>query len=368
MPISKQDALNAAKAGDLSTIKQYLLERGDINIRDNEKRTMLDLLMDEPHERMRENAKTILFLLTKNIDISQKSDIGDDRWYLNASVVHRAYFCAEETPEILDRLLAIDDIDINARCDDGYHSENTHFPSTAYAEEPEDGCVPMRSYTHGYSLEDATLLHFAAIRGDTEVINKICNHSRVDVNANASFILNGPLLGTDALIYAEAGHKEAGDTTLKPGVIAYAWVCRKDIKVIRVTNVTPLHLAARLGCKYTMRVLLEHKANPNAKDSDGRTPLEYLKDAIEEDSMKEDDANNLIEVFKQVSIEEKSEKQSYKKRLLLGEGNFSFANALVKKHATKKQKLAVQITATEYSGLEELKKVMVVVLWKQLII
>lgn len=356
MPISKQAALKAAKTGDLPTIKQYLLERGDINIRDDEKRTMLDLLMDEPYEHTPEYAETILFLLKNGIDISQASDIGDDKWYLNAHIIHRAYLNGEDATKVFDNLLSREDIDVNARCDEGYHSESVHFGEITHPVKLDDGWVSKRAYEDGYILEDATLLHFAAIRGDADAIAKICNHPKVNINATASFIRNGHLLDMPALYYGVAERKGETDGAPRAGHIVGVWVCRTAIDILRVTNVTPLHLAARLGDKEAMQLLLKCKANPDAKDSDGRTPLDYLKDAIKEESIEEKNANNLIEVFKQVSIEEKSEKQSYKKRLLLGEGNFSFAKALVTKHAAKKQKLAAHITATEYSGLEELKK------------
>jgi truncated hemoglobin YjbI len=44
-------------------------------------------------------------------------------------------------------------------------------------------------------------------------------------------------------------------------------------------NATALHYAARAGFRRTIEVLIEHGADPGARDSRGRTPLDWLEDA-----------------------------------------------------------------------------------------
>ncbi|HEY6297979.1 MAG TPA: ankyrin repeat domain-containing protein [Streptosporangiaceae bacterium] len=48
---------------------------------------------------------------------------------------------------------------------------------------------------------------------------------------------------------------------------------------VRALNATALHYAARAGFLRTIEVLLEHGADPDARDIDGRTPLDWLEQA-----------------------------------------------------------------------------------------
>ena len=48
---------------------------------------------------------------------------------------------------------------------------------------------------------------------------------------------------------------------------------------VRALNATALHYAARAGFLRTIEVLLEHGADPQARDSHGRTPLDWLEQA-----------------------------------------------------------------------------------------
>ena len=48
---------------------------------------------------------------------------------------------------------------------------------------------------------------------------------------------------------------------------------------VRALNATALHYAARAGFLRTIEVLLEHGADPQARDSQGRTPLDWLEQA-----------------------------------------------------------------------------------------
>ncbi|HJY74868.1 MAG TPA: ankyrin repeat domain-containing protein, partial [Streptosporangiaceae bacterium] len=48
---------------------------------------------------------------------------------------------------------------------------------------------------------------------------------------------------------------------------------------VRALNATALHYAARAGFLRTIEVLLEHGADPDARDSHGRTPLDWLEQA-----------------------------------------------------------------------------------------
>ena len=48
---------------------------------------------------------------------------------------------------------------------------------------------------------------------------------------------------------------------------------------VRALNATALHYAAKAGFLRTIEVLIEHGADPDARDSHGRTPLDWLEQA-----------------------------------------------------------------------------------------
>jgi truncated hemoglobin YjbI len=61
---------------------------------------------------------------------------------------------------------------------------------------------------------------------------------------------------------------------------------------VRALNATALHYAARAGFLRTIEVLLDHGADPDARDSQGRTPLDWLEQAAP--SVPRDAVRNLI--------------------------------------------------------------------------
>src|SRR5579863_506523 len=61
---------------------------------------------------------------------------------------------------------------------------------------------------------------------------------------------------------------------------------------VRALNATALHYAARAGFLRTIEVLLEHGADPGARDSQGRTPLDWLDQAAP--SVSRDAVANLL--------------------------------------------------------------------------
>jgi ankyrin repeat protein len=53
----------------------------------------------------------------------------------------------------------------------------------------------------------------------------------------------------------------------------------KGITGVRALNATALHYAVKAGFLKTIEVLLDHGADPDARDSHGRTPLDWLEQA-----------------------------------------------------------------------------------------
>ena len=140
---------------------------------------------------------------------------------------------------------------------------------------------------HGAKLDHAaqpfgdTPLHIAAIYNQAAFIHWVIENgvqvdvrvARTDQNAATTelfddepFKLFDSYEGTALMCAAAEGHKDAVEALLKCGADANA----KDS-----ANLTPLHFAAgALWQENTeiVKLLLQHSANPQARDSDGRTP------------------------------------------------------------------------------------------------
>ena len=113
----------------------------------------------------------------------------------------------------------------------------------------------------GYS--NCTSLHAACFIGDLDVIQWLLNHG-ADVNA----LSNQPWAPIDMAICG--GHLQAVRM-----LIGY----KANINVSIQFGEVPLHLAAKRGYIKDqvgiMQLLLDHGANPNARDDDGSTPLHH---------------------------------------------------------------------------------------------
>jgi ankyrin repeat protein len=113
----------------------------------------------------------------------------------------------------------------------------------------------------GVSLNISTLLHYAALNGDLELVKKLVKQG-MDFDAKDD-------IGRTPLSYAAQG----GKTEI------VAWLLKKgaDVNTVSQDGKTPLLWAVSTGNLKTVEALLEKGANPNIAVADGskNTPLHY---------------------------------------------------------------------------------------------
>lgn len=255
-------ALEAAEQKDSKTVNKYLQQRGNINIRDMKGQSMLMLSMYHMDDF---NEDFILNLLKKGIDVKGTVNT-DQNFYLNTSIIHCAYLQLrrEGDSSLFQYLLTRKDIDLNATCDEGYDEDTLHFKTRL-----SPGDNPNRSYTNGRAIDKATVLHFAAVRGDIDTTTALCETGRVNLHATADLVINKHLLHGDLLNEYEDGEKVVSGLE----TLADAWVCRTRVGVHRVRGITALQLAAMAGHLPVIKYLIAKGANPNVADNTGTTPL-----------------------------------------------------------------------------------------------
>lgn len=155
--------------------------------------------------------------------------------------------------------------------------------------------------------DGATLLHYAALHGDTELVNHILSQEGADINAttrDGANALHWAAMGArgDAvipLLLARGLSPEVpGPLGLSPlhlaalfsndasleGLLAHD--ARADVP--SPTGITPLHLA---GSPAAAEVLLSHGARVDAADSTGATPLMWTRDRALSRTLLEHGAN-----------------------------------------------------------------------------
>ncbi|XP_071636387.1 uncharacterized protein [Temnothorax longispinosus] len=115
-----------------------------------------------------------------------------------------------------------------------------------------------KTYVDMKDPANANLLHWAAGRGHTDVVNALIARG-ADVDARTSNNL------TPLCFAAQEGYEEIVEIFIAGGA---------NVNVKSTENVTPLHLAAVNGHNNVVKVLLDNKANINVKNNDDRTPDE----------------------------------------------------------------------------------------------
>ncbi len=215
----------------------------------------------------------------------------------------------------------------------------------------------------GIFLEKMTLLHLAVLDGDVEVVRMLCKEKRVNVNARANVVPNKHLFYKYDT-YLDTTETVDIDDYDSHGCIADMWISRDVTRIERIGGVTPLHLAFRVGKQSVVDALLEAGADLNAVDSKKDTPLDYLKQSQRDVAQVrgcgcsrcripyeiDTDVDSLAKSLDRLPI------RRFKPRLLLGEADFSFAAALLKKHEDIRPSLGRVIVATELESSGELYK------------
>jgi ankyrin repeat protein len=131
---------------------------------------------------------------------------------------------------------------------------------------------------NSYSIEGYPALHMAVKMNYSEAV-KIMLDAGCDIEIRSKSEKTGWNGETALLSVAFWGHDEIAKMLLRAGANANATAQKK--------NVSPLHQAVRMGNLGVARLLLENGANKQAKDQDGKTPLEWISDGASAEKFKE---------------------------------------------------------------------------------
>lgn len=236
-PLPPKEVLSAVFDGEYETVSSYIESGADVNIFDESgKSLILAIYLDHINEisetknpALRNN---ILSQLINHPDIDLKN-IGD------------------VTPEEISE----------------YFLDNGVVSVTLAP-----GADARRRYKDSFFLERSSLLHYAALYGDTHTLKLIHKTGKIDVDTLGYIVENRHLLSGDLCADYEIGDK--------CGKMAAAWLCREAIPITRVGNITALHVAATQGHRGAIYQLLSMGANLNASSTKGNTPSDCLQSTL----------------------------------------------------------------------------------------
>ena len=247
--------------GKLDSVKNLLKHGAHVNLQDNDGQTVLH------HAAFRGHSDVMKELLDSKADVNARDNNSKTALHHAASRGH-----SDVMQMLLDRKA-----DVNAIDDDGYTplhcaAKNGHVNAVKT-------CL---SNGADVNIVD-TALHLAAYAGHSDVMQMLLDR-KADVNAMDD---DGY---TPLHCAAKNGHVNAVKTCLSNGAdvntkIHDAASCEHSdedsldsegyVKRKYNINKTALHLAAYYGHSEVMQVLLDNKADVNARDIDGTTPLHY---------------------------------------------------------------------------------------------
>lgn len=401
------DPHRAIREANIGLLKKFLREGGDVDTPDRYGRTLLLAALLKPYEATEsrfwealtqtqdesENAeynislkfktdREIIKLLLKNkANLNASTSIYDPEEtslmlkdpdyrptstvYESVTALHLAYLFSinfymvdEEYRSFFEELFSefLEDprTNLNARFSENLTPViNRHFPirhtlTVVYEEKNER---IQRSYTSGFSLEKATLAHLLTLTNDIKNLKKLFHSGRANLNAKAFFVQNKHLLEGDTLLDNQG--IEDGIETL-----AIAWTCRQAVPILRYAEVTPMQLAARSGFFGVVDCLLELGANPLYADSAGRDPVDYIYWRFGEimacEDPTEEDIIPLAKLLKFLSKIKEKATLTPLPRLLLGEHDFAFTEAFLRRYRDIPG-LSESLVTSELCELAELK-------------
>jgi hypothetical protein len=246
-------------------------------------------------------------------------DAGAEEWplyfnYENASLLLYVYLTKGANSLLFNNLLKYRDTQVDA----------------TYMESGEGNYFDAKEGS-GFKMMNANILHLAIALNDYEAVKKICESKRIDVNT----------------------------------AVSLSFETKEKTKLI--TQVKPVHLAARWVNINLMKLLIQHGANLEVVDSEGKTVTHYArqtkkdKEHFQEYDSRDSELKELIEIDDRhimnffLTIGENGTWWLGRNRLFLGEGDFSFTQAFMKKR--NQHHVKPRITATEIQSKSELEKI-----------
>lgn len=219
--------------------------------------------------------------------------------------------------KIIDQMLSDPRLDLSAKFTENTLCDGGHFNSVKYRSLNDE---------ESYFLEGATIAHYAMVIGDFEMVDKVlekapyllqttCNLSKGKALFSKEEYID-PILDNDELnseINYGIGNskkiekiKNLHDDEKYSGIVAWGAPNRACYlegivsPIIRTTQVSLLHLSARLGDEMSCGFLRGKNANFAALDSNNRTPLDYFKLSVIEKFVSGSSTKRMIHLLKPV--------------------------------------------------------------------
>jgi ankyrin repeat protein len=130
----------------------------------------------------------------------------------------------------------------------------------------------IRTYSH----DGFTALHLAAFFGHPELLNFL-----LDKGANPNAVAHNPMSVTP--LHSAAAHYQPDVATQ---MVAALIEHGADVNAKQEGGFTALHSAAQNGNIGLIRLLLDHRADPQARSQDGKTPRDLAVESKHEEAAK----------------------------------------------------------------------------------
>jgi cytohesin len=262
----------AVAVGNIEAVKQHLAAGSDVNAKNSDDWTPLQIAADKGHKEIAE------LLIDKGADVNAKNDRGGTPLHYAASGVSPSSSAQSGGghKEVVELLIAAG-AEVNAKNDGGWTP--LHWAAQEGQKEIAELLIAKGADVNAKDVTGRTPLDSAIFRNHPETANLLRKHGgktgeelkaadKPTVPVAEAAQLEPPTAkAPDISIYfaAESGNIEAVKQHLDAGT---------DVNVGRLGGITPLHYAAYHGHKEVAELLIAKGADVNAKDVTGRTPLD----------------------------------------------------------------------------------------------
>lgn len=233
----------------------------------------------------------LTYLLSPDINVNFEGVFNTDDLILNGTALHMAIknnYTAISLYFINSNKI---DFSVQASDDGGDDCFQTTFITQYHF--TENYGYTARRFTQAYSLEKATVLHYACLKGNKEIVMQLLEGKMVCPKQKTSLFLNKHLMHDlvstdDELMSDDEDPSEAytneSSSMLEPSVeeLGMGWAARDLWPVRIIRHVTPLHLAARSGHFLLVEYLYQQKCSFEDRDGDGQNVLAYAEMGLKE--------------------------------------------------------------------------------------
>lgn len=261
-----QEIFQAAEEHDLKTIKFFLKEGGNVNLRDQDGKSLLVLALQSQVSDVETEEELPLLLLNHEIELHGSFSIDDQ--FTKCNVLHLAI--VNSYKKVAKIIIGKTKFDLSDKAED---QGDGWFRSAVITRSrvTNDFTIISRHHVDAYFLENATALHYASMLGDIESVKAICAARNDLLNATASLVLNKDLLEDVEDELSENADDEEYEH------LGFGWSARESWPITRTRGITPLHLAARAGNLEVVQYLIAQGADFAKKDGESYTLLDHAR-------------------------------------------------------------------------------------------